>query len=467
MLFGRRSSFALSTFVSLAAAALGCSGAEAPAEAAGSEELPTREAGPAASNDSVPDASVAVPDPSVCGADREALLSAYRPLFDARRGAVQARLTGDVTADNWSTVGTVGTWGPRPTTYAPITPPAVCGDASAWKRELLFASINYWVDRGINYCHHHVPGWTPPNEGKLRSSTGGSTSGGDADAMTCTANRFADGHQRVSVGKAHECSATDAKYCDSPDEIDSPDAAKRVQWNGLDCSDFTSWAYNFAGLTTAPLPTGIGTQACTLTQAPGVLLDINAANIESVQADGHTLQDKLRPGDLLFVLAASSENVAHVVTWTGLRWKDLQASSAAAAYDPAKVGEPSSRLGGDLQKYGLSLAALESENPYMIVDSHYAGPAYRPFHGWYRGSVTHVRRVIDAPSVDTDPVLVSYKFRADAGAAHVTKLHAGSLVSYEVLVAPKYAASAVGEGHRLYAADAANSCLRDGALGQK
>lgn len=188
--------------------------------------------------------------------------------------------------------------------------------------QLLLASVNYLVDQGLNDCHHHIPGWTPPNEGAFRNSTGGSTSGGGG-AMTCTPNRFADGRQRVTSPRApHTCSAQSATYCDSPEELDSPDPGKQVRWQGYDCSDFTSWYYNFAGVTAAPLPTGIGTQACTVSQAPGALLDINASNLDTAQPDGQTLRDKLLPGDLLYVLPASTTDVAHVNTWTGLRWKD-------------------------------------------------------------------------------------------------------------------------------------------------
>lgn len=49
----------------------------------------------------------------------------------------------------------------------------------------------------------------------------------------------------------------------------------------------------------------------------------------------------------------------------------------------------------------------------MIIDSHFAGPAYRPFvtptaslkADWYVKDLSHVRRVIDADSARTDPVL--------------------------------------------------------------
>ena len=373
---------------------------------------------------------------------------------------MQAALTGDITADNWSTVATDDTWGPHPTTYGSVAAPASCADASAWKRELLIAVENYWVEQGINYCHHHIPGWTPPDDGAYRNSSAGSTSGEGGGAMTCTSDRFADGHQRVSgPGNHHVCSAPGgSKFCDSAEELASSDPTKRVQWLGVDCSDFTSWAYNFAGITAAPLPTAIGTQACSVDAAPGALIDINASNIETPQPDGKTLEDKLQPGDLLYVLSTSSPKLAHVVTWTGLHWRDLKSSSAAASFDAAKLGAVGSRLGGDLTSYGASLAELESKNPYMIIDSHYAGPAYRPFVGWYRGSVSHVRRIVDAELVANDAVLAPYALHVDAAASPVER--AG--VSYQVLVAPKYASSGAGEGHRLLVADTIHACERDG-----
>ncbi|MGN6667250.1 MAG: hypothetical protein ACTHKH_09840, partial [Trinickia sp.] len=53
------------------------------------------------------------------------------------------------------------------------------------------------------------------------------------------------------------------------------------------------------------------------------------------------------------------------------------------------------------------------KDPWMIIDSHFAGPAYRPFvlrttamkADWYVANLSHVRRIIDADSARTDPVL--------------------------------------------------------------
>ncbi|HEX7664213.1 MAG TPA: hypothetical protein VF407_06885, partial [Polyangiaceae bacterium] len=172
------------------------------------------------------------------------------------------------------------------------------------------------------------------------------------------------------------------------------------------------------------------------------------------------LQSELRPGDMLYVRSKSDNgiNVAHVITWTGLKWSDLQKSPEAAMYDPANVGQPGSRLGGDFESYGFKPG--DGTDPYMIVDSHYAGPAYRPFVGWYPGWLSNVRRVIDAASVASNPKLAPYII-ADAGLAPVVKSHNGKDVTYNILVAPIYKDADVSEGHRfLAAARADNSCMR-------
>ncbi len=105
------------------------------------------------------------------------------------------------------------------------------------------------------------------------------------------------------------------------------------------------------------------------------------------------------------------------MTWTGKRWSDLQAGADRDKYDLSKLGAPlGSRLGGDLNdkpsgsensKYlGYNASLLGSDaahDPWMIIDSHFAGPAYRPFvpadvqpitsaANWYGSSLSAVRR---------------------------------------------------------------------------
>lgn len=348
--------------------------------------------------------------------DRTALLAEQFALFANRKNDVQALLGNGVTASNWASYANAGTWGPHAAVYGAISTTS-CADVATFQRELVMAAENYWVDQGINYCHHHIPGWLPPTSpAKFRNSSSGSTSGGDSSGMTCTANRKSDGSQSLTA---------------LPQD--------QINWHGADCSDFTSWAYDFTGIThdAGNLETGIGTQACSTGDDPlvgkeqaGVLLDINQGNIAS-------LVDHLRPGDLLYItqtapVAAGSAPsnvtngyvVSHVITWTGKHFSDLRNGPDGSKYDPATAGQLGSRLGADIASYLKSndpnqtilpsqLGSSADKDPWMIIDSHFAGPAYRPFviptatmnADWYVKDLSHVRRVIDADSARIDPVL--------------------------------------------------------------
>ena len=363
--------------------------------------------------------TTAVGSAATCG-ERAALLASNLALFDSRKNALQAKLLGGLTQANWATHKTASSWGPLAAQYGPISAPSGCADIATFQRELVMAVENYWVDQNINYCHHHVPGWLPPDDSaeadpKYRNASAGSTSGTTSKpaqryGMTCTAQRDVDGSQVVQ-------GASDA--------VASPLAKAQVQWHGVDCSDFTAWVYNFAGLTNPNngVETAISTQACMTPQGgeatqswagpaqAGILLDINHGNFD-------TTANLLAPGDLLYIELAppkgwtetptSTIGLSHVVTWTGKTWRELRNGPEGWRYDPALIGQPSSRLGGDIARILGSddvLGTLEAKNPYMIIDSHYAGPAYRPFVGWYRTSLSNVRRIVNADAAFTDSSL--------------------------------------------------------------
>lgn len=263
------------------------------------------------------------------------------------------------TAPDWQTTAAAGTWGPRAVSLPTVSVPAGCPTLN-WQQQRVLAVINKYVNAELNYCHHHIPGWLPPDDSsqpnpKFRVSTPGS-------AMTCTANRT--------------------------------DAGGNIVWQGVDCSDFTSWVYNYAfGIPTggAVMPTGIGQQACDPSVAPGVALNYNYTNITGVIAAG-----KLQPGDLLYIMGSNSLQITHVITWIG--------QQVGAGFDQ-------SRLAPDAASYvgkGQSLTGA-----WVIADSHYNGPDYRPFLGWYQASVSHVRRIIgadQAPAGDILNVADSTKF---------------------------------------------------------
>jgi hypothetical protein len=101
---------------------------------------------------------------------------------------------------------------------------------------------------------------------------------------------------------------------------------------GLDCSNFTSWVYNY----------GLGTKFTSDIQkqwdgpkAPGRLLDRGEA---------------FEPGDLLFILKEDRSKVSHVVIYI---------------------------------------------DDNHIIDSHGPGVQIRPFKGWYKSHFSHGRRIIE------------------------------------------------------------------------
>jgi cell wall-associated NlpC family hydrolase len=102
-----------------------------------------------------------------------------------------------------------GGWGPR---SSPLPPPSIpensgC-DATTWKRERILAVAMRYLDTpgnplGLQYRHHHVPGWDPST----------STYAGAADENPDT---------------------------DAPQDMSAWGAG-----NGLDCSNFTAWVYDY------------------------------------------------------------------------------------------------------------------------------------------------------------------------------------------------------------------------------
>lgn len=147
-----------------------------------------------------------------------------------------------------------GAWGPPARVLAP--PPGVAGEPADIARRVVAAAMRH---TGLGYQHHHLPDFDPPDDWPWR---------------------------RVSAG---------------------------VNGPGLDCSNFTSLAFNRAlGI---KLPTAIGTQAEALTVGgPGGRGSATLRRISpSSSADAVTV---LRPADLLFI-RGDAGRVSHVVLWLG------------------------------------------------------------------------------------------------------------------------------------------------------
>ena len=160
-------------------------------------------------------------------------------------------------------------WGPPAASYPSVSVPAG-KDPAVWKRLRVIAVAEKYI--GLAYRHHHIPGWEPSPV--LNKKTGA----------------------------------------------------------GLDCSNFTSWVYNY-GL-------GIKFTSDILKQSDGPL------------APGRKLAvgDKLEPGDLIFILRKNRSRVSHVVIYV---------------------------------------------DEGHIIDSTGPGVRLRDFKGRYKTHLSHVRRVIE------------------------------------------------------------------------
>lgn len=139
-----------------------------------------------------------------------------------------------------------GTWGPPARIYPQLANQATA--SPAWQQQRLLAVASKYIN--LEYQHHHIPAWSPPPDWPMRE---------------------------VPCGK------------------NSP---------GLDCSNFTSWVYNY----------GLGIKFTS---------DVHKQAALSLQPVGTgpeyaTFGEKLLPGDLLFIRQKDKKDeCSHVVMWLG------------------------------------------------------------------------------------------------------------------------------------------------------
>lgn len=203
-----------------------------------------------------------------------------------------------------------GTWGPSSKPYP--APAGLAQRSIEWQRERVIATAMRFV--GYSYQHHHIPDWEPPADWPRNAKFSG------------------------KVGK------------------------------GLDCSNFTAFAYNlglgfkFTG--------GVEEQSVLTSAAgPGPNRTTPLQRIE-VPADYADFERVLRTGDLLFVKNRAGE-VSHVVLWVG------------------KIGQSPDGLPLILDSTGEGTVDSEGNK---IPD----GIQLRPFKKgfWYAAKASHILRVI-------------------------------------------------------------------------
>lgn len=163
-----------------------------------------------------------------------------------------------------------------------------------------------------------------------------------------------------------------------------------VMHAGLDCSNFVAWVYNLAfGFYPA---TVIGEAACHPTYAPGRLLhNVSTAHL-----------DALLPGDLVFGRqsrrhASAPSAVRHVALWTGYT---VDFEDASSPFFNATLLENVPRVHWHTYTHCMARELAQGRPVYVIVDSNFAGPSYRPFCGSYLTNFSHARRILVDNTLD-------------------------------------------------------------------
>lgn len=222
---------------------------------------------------------------------------------------------------------TARAWGPHPRQFAaPAPAPAGC-NLTTWKQQRVIASALQY--QGYHYQHHHIPDWDPspyPGWPYLNTTLG---------------------HQS----------------------------------KGLDCSDLTSWAYNFGlGI---KLNSDIAQQASSTSIPPAGGAGANTTATVPLRATSTTapmnytlITSTLATGDLLYIRPTGSAplgDVSHVIIWVG------------------SIGSPSS----------TPLILDSHDNSPAITDQNGAvipaGTNLRPFKegDWYHRRFDHAHRIIN------------------------------------------------------------------------
>jgi hypothetical protein len=317
-------------------------------------------------------------------------------------------------------------WGPDPLTIFYGREMQTCRSDASWAEKRAVSSAEYWVRQKVNYCHHHLPTWTP---GYQRGF--GYPKPNDEERPSVCSYDPAPKGQMIRwnySGSGDETAEAWMHPGNGP--------ARGRFGNGADCSDFTALVYNWGfGIRFTSAVSEQAGQASRDAQqhelAPnmadfrewlddrrpeigpagklvcsdGAVDDGNrcAAHggyMSVYDADGNfnpnaitdEMLAKLHPGDLLFIAgsAKTTKHVTHVVMWTGQ--KIGGGSIAKSRIAPQRlVGYSYGQCSADVWK------AENNPGVYIIVDSHYQGPDYRAFTPcFYRSQVWGVRRVLSA-----------------------------------------------------------------------
>ena len=302
----------------------------------------------------------------------------------------------------------------------------------AWMQNRILAAEDFWVKQKINYCHHHVTDFATPatSYGAPRASIGTSDGGYCSNASD------------IMPGSTYYGQNVRWNYSGTASETSNNWLNNQYMWYGVDCSDFTSYVYNFAfgiqfnsdtgyqagqatdgsqdllmpnGQTTAPGGTLQAYSNSNPNSPAGVLLCKNGqTEIENPRCGGYGTNgylssfidtdythgyanrllpylSVLHPWDLLFLAFPPSDArrdgnnktsvVTHVITWTG-----KQVGYGANDVNPSQIAPES---------ICPQSAWQPTMGAWVIIDSHYQGPDYRVFSTcFYGNNIWGVKRII-------------------------------------------------------------------------
>jgi len=140
--------------------------------------------------------------------------------------------------------GTIFSWGPaRNQLFLSPSNPNLTGctttdptntDGISWMQMRVLSAEHFWVGQLLNYCHHHVTDfYTPPTSYGAPRTTIQPTLGGYCSTAT-------------SLAPANYGQQIRWNYSGTGSETANNWVNKNRMWYGVDCSDFTSFIYNFA-----------------------------------------------------------------------------------------------------------------------------------------------------------------------------------------------------------------------------
>lgn len=316
----------------------------------------------------------------------------------------------DQLQQNFSSPRQINGWGPTraPLQLSPQQLSCLKTAGLDWQRQRILAAADYWIKQKLNYCHHYLPNFQTP----IRNRNAKANQGGYCSAASNI-------NPNSIYFKQKSRWNYDGKGVETLDNW-----IGNAMWYGMDCSNYTTFLYNFAfgtvfgsqindqaGQNSNQQPISPNQQNANLIldnpKAAGRLVcrDNSLEDNHSCSSHGGYLSVfdnegikhpgsiqsadlasiPLQPGDLLFI-AASGKNalqplsVTHVVMWTGKR-----VGYGSNDIAPEQIAPNSLCPKEWLPKIG----------DWVIADSHYQGPDYRILTPcFYLNNLWGVRRVI-------------------------------------------------------------------------